>query len=305
MVQGRAIGMAEVRFLLSQIRPATTGQRDVVELWLQKSGGDSGTLPSSIPDEVISAAVQQWIERLIVLSFLERQQLSVPRAKVEADLQSWDQRLRELGTSLDEFRQTSGISRESLFQFRHWELSWQSYLDRRLTEESLQKYFQQFQAEFDGTQKRVAHIVLVMPADVSQNAADQEARSQWQDAACAKLQEIREQIIAGGLTFSAAAAQYSEGTSAQAGGELGWVVREGPLSEAVSQSVFRLNKGETSEPVTSPHGVHLLTVLEEVPGARTFSQVIEKVKQESMRQLWQKMVAQERSNLSIESRVGR
>lgn len=168
IVQGRAIGMAEVRFLLSQIHPATTGQRDVVELWLQKSGGDSGPLPSSIPDEVISAAVQQWIERLIVLSFLERQQLSVPRAKVEADLQSWDQRLRELGTSLEEFRQTSGISRESLFQFRHWELSWQSYLDRRLTEESLQKYFQQFQAEFDGTQKRVAHIVLVMPADVSQ-----------------------------------------------------------------------------------------------------------------------------------------
>ncbi len=299
-VQGRPVGMAEVRFLLSTLRPATVGQRESLEQWLAQTPLDKEKLEAEIPREVVLAAVDQWIERLVILAFLEREKLAVPRAKVEADLRSWDERLQELGTSLEVYRQASGISHESLFQFRHWELSWQNYLDRRVTAESLQKYFEQFQSEFDGTKKRVAHIVLVIPPLDPNHPADAAERSILQQAARVKLDEVRLQITGGSLTFEQAAAQFSQGTSADTGGELGWVVREGPLSEAVSQAVYRLKLGEISQPIISPHGVHLLVVLEESPGSRTFPQVIEQVKHAAIQQIWRKIIDQESSNLSIE-----
>lgn len=303
-VQGRPIGMAEVRFLLSQVRASTSGQQDAMDRWLVQTPADKGTAPTEIPRDVVSAAVDQWIERQVVLAFLERQQMAVPRAKVEADLRAWDERLQLLGSNLDTHRQSFGISEESLFQYRHWELSWQGYLDRRVTDDSLQRYYQQFQPEFDGTKKRVAHIVIVIPPADPENPNGADERSKSQVAGQRKLEEVREQIKSGSLTFAQAAAQFSQGTTADTGGELGWVVREGPLAEAVSQAVFRLPLGEVSQPVVSPHGVHLLTVLEEIPGSRTYSQVVERVKQAAMQQLWQKIIEQEISSLSIERQDG-
>lgn len=303
-VQGRSIGMSEVRFLLSQIRATTTGQREALDQWLSQTLAETPPTRAEIPSDVVFAAVDQWIERLVVLAYLEREQMAVPRAKVEADLRAWDERLQELGSSLETYRKSSGISRESLFQFRHWELSWQNYLDRRVTDESLQKFFQQFPSEFDGTQKRVAHIVLVIPPIDLEDPNAVNERSKLQMAAQGKLVEIRQQILDGSLTFAQAAAQFSQGTSADAGGELGWVVREGPLAEVVSQVVFRLPLGEISQPIVSPHGVHLLTVLEETPGSRTYSDVVEQVKRAAIQQLWEKILAQESGNLSIERRSG-
>ncbi|MBL8852998.1 MAG: peptidylprolyl isomerase [Planctomycetaceae bacterium] len=303
-VQGRPIGMAEVRFLLRQIRASTSGQQDALDRWLGQAPADKETAPAEIPRDVVWAAVDQWIERQVVLAFLERQQMAVPRAKVEADLRSWDERLQLLGSSLEAYRQSFGISEESLFQFRHWELSWQSYLDRRVTDDSLQRYYQQFQPEFDGTKKRVAHIVIVIPPADPDHPNGAEERTKLQLEGQRKLEEVREQIKSGSLTFAQAAAKFSQGTTADAGGELGWVVREGPLAEVVSQAVFRLPLGEISQPVVSPHGVHLLTVLEETPGSQTYSQVVERVKQAAMQQLWQKIIEEEMAKLSIERRTG-
>lgn len=303
-VQGRSIGMSEVRFLLSQIRATTTGQREALDHWLRQTPADTQSTLAEIPNDIVWAAVDQWIERLVVLAFLEREQMAVPRAKVEADLRAWDERLQELGSNLETYRKSSGISHESLFQFRHWELSWQNYLDRRVTDESLQKFFQQFPSEFDGTKKRVAHVVLVIPPVDPRDPNAVKERSELQMAAREQLVGIRQQILDGSLTFAEAAAQFSQGTSADAGGELGWVVREGPLAEVVSQAVFRLPLGEISQPIVSPHGVHLLTVLEETPGSRTYSDVVEQVKRAAIQQLWEKILAQESGNLSIERRPG-
>lgn len=301
MVQGNPIGLAEVRFLLSQVRPINTGQREALDQWVpETSGAEAKLIPAEIPAEVVTAAVDQWIERFVVVSFLEREGMAVPRAKTEADLKVWDDRLQELGTSLAEYRARSGISAESLFHFRHWELSWQSYLDRRVTDESLQKFFQENKSDFDGTRKRVAHIVRVIPPlDPARPQAVAE-RAELEKAAQTKLAEVRQQIVSGSKSFAEAAAEFSEGTSANLGGDLGWIVREAPLSEAVSKAAFRLGVGEISAPILSPHGVHLLTVLEETPGQRTYDQVAEQVKNAAIQKLWKMIQEQETNNLSIQ-----
>ncbi|MBL8890980.1 MAG: peptidylprolyl isomerase [Planctomycetaceae bacterium] len=300
-VQGHPIGLAEVRFLLSQVRPTTTGQQEALDQWLPPNSTTGPTSnPTEIPSEVVTAAVDQWIERFVVLSFLEREGLAVPRAKTEADLKAWDDRLRELGSSLDAYRARSGITAESLFHFRHWELSWQSYLDRRVTDDSLQRFFQENKADFDGTRKRVAHVVRVIPPLDPTRPNAVEARADLEKAAQAELANVRQQIVSGKKSFAEAAAEYSEGTSAEQGGDLGWIVREAPLSEVVSRAAFRLNRGEISPPIVSPHGVHLLTVLEETPGPRTYEQVAEQVKNAAIQKLWRMIQEQESGNLSIQ-----
>jgi parvulin-like peptidyl-prolyl isomerase len=244
-----------------------------------------------LPAPIVAAATEQWVERLLVLSFLQRQRLAVPVGQVESDLRHWDKALKQQGSSLDEYRGRWGISYESLLRHRHWELSWQAYVDRRLTPESLNVYFQNFHREFDGTRRQVAHLVKIVPAH--------DASAQSRDAVRRELQAIGQRIESGALSFAQATAAHSEGASAAIGGDLGWIHRDGPLTEALSQAAFRLSVGQVSPPIDSPHGVHLLTVLAEEPGELGFDQVQEQVYQAALRDLWRTILEQERPNVSI------
>ena len=42
------------------------------------------------------------------------------------------------------------------------------------------------------------------------------------------------------------------------------------MPEDFSRTAFALKKGDVSEPLVSPFGVHLITVLEEKPGGKTW-----------------------------------
>jgi len=282
VVQGFAITMAEVRYLLSKVPAVTTEQRETLESWSSLS---------SLPPEIVAATTEQWIERLLVLSFLERHQLAVPLARVESDLRSWDERLQQQGSSLAQYRLKSGMSHESLLRHRCWEMSWQAYVGRRLSEPALQKYFQTFGRDFDGTRRRVAHLVLVDSAERPATASREKLRQQ--------LQEWRQKIQSGELSFAAAAAGYSQGASADSGGDLGWILRDGPLVEPLSKLAFRLEIGQVSQPIDSPHGVHLLLVLAEEPGEIPFNQVKERVYQAALQDLWQTILEQERPHVTV------
>lgn len=78
------------------------------------------------------------------------------------------------------------------------------------------------------------------------------------EAAQARLRELRSSILAGTISFAAAAKQYSEdpGTASQ-GGALGYSVpdRYDPAFAAV---MVRLKKGEISEPFRSSYGWHII-----------------------------------------------
>ncbi len=316
-VQGLPIGDGEVRFLLGRLDPATTGQRAALDAWLADAAADAPTERPALPSEVVQATVEQWIERLVVLAFLERQQMASSPERVAAELETLDKQLRELGSSLPAYCGKSGIRREALERHLQWELSWNRYVVRRVTDESLEKFFDLYPAEFDGRRRRVAHIALLWDTaadDGNIASADGDVPASpptipWPrplPAGAAErieaLEQVRQRIVAGDMTFAEAAAQYSQGASAADGGDLGWTLRAGPLSEAVSQVAFRLKMGEISPPIVSPHGVHLLMVLAEEPGQRSFEQVKEQVKQVAIGELWQTILRQESPRLSIEFR---
>ncbi len=99
------------------------------------------------------------------------------------------------------------------------------------------------------TQTRARHILLRPGPQLSQ------------EAAIARLQELRQRIAAGSARFDEVARQVSQDGSASAGGDLGWA-NPGMFVPEFEQSMNRLAPGQISEPLVSRFGVHLIQVQE-------------------------------------------
>lgn len=74
-----------------------------------------------------------------------------------------------------------------------------------------------------------------------------------------QLENVRQKIISGELTFEEAAKEYSEdGETASKGGDLGWFEFDQFQLESFKQAVQRLEVGEISQPVKTDFGYHLV-----------------------------------------------
>lgn len=76
------------------------------------------------------------------------------------------------------------------------------------------------------------------------------------DQETALLTEVRERIESGEITFSAAAAEYSQDGSAATGGDLGWFER-GDMTSTFESEVYSLETGRIAGPFATPFGIHL------------------------------------------------
>jgi peptidyl-prolyl cis-trans isomerase SurA len=105
----------------------------------------------------------------------------------------------------------------------------------------------QGQATLMVTQTRARHILLRPTAQMSQAQA------------VARLNELRQSIVAGKADFAAVARQISQDGSAAQGGDLGWA-NPGMFVPEFEQVMNRLRPGQVGEPLVSRFGVHLIEV---------------------------------------------
>jgi peptidyl-prolyl cis-trans isomerase SurA len=97
-------------------------------------------------------------------------------------------------------------------------------------------------------QTRVRHILVRTNEVVSENDAK------------AKLLQLRERIV-NGVDFGQLARQHSDDASSARGGELGWIY-PGDTVPDFERAMSALAPMDTSQPVKSPFGWHLIQVLE-------------------------------------------
>jgi parvulin-like peptidyl-prolyl isomerase len=268
-------------------QPVTASE---VQLELRRALGDR-RLEGAQRAELERAALTQVIDRRLVLRYLTRtgqaasdQDVEFALAKFEKDLaareQTLDAHLEELRISPEEFRRTLA-----------WQLSWQRYLDKQLTDENLEKYFQRHRREFDGTELRIAQILLKLPPD-----ADAAATAAVRQRAAV----IREQIANGKLPFMEAARQHSEAPSSKQGGDVGWIERHQPMPEDISREAFGLRMGQVGEPFVTRFGVHLITVVEERAGQRTWRETAPELRRAVALYLFQWIADRERQHSEVE-----
>ena len=98
-------------------------------------------------------------------------------------------------------------------------------------------------------QTHVRHILLRNGPQLSQTAA------------IARLNEVRQRILAGKTTFQAQARELSQDGSAEQGGDLGWA-SPGMFVPEFEDAMGKLAEGEISPAVVSRFGVHLIQMIE-------------------------------------------
>jgi hypothetical protein len=149
-----------------------------------------------------------------------------------------------------------------------------------LTDQNLQKHFERFRRELDGSQARVSHVLLKCD-DADPNA--------W-DTAVERANQIRSDVLEGKLSWTDAVTQNSQGASRETGGDLGWIGRWSPMPESFSQAAFQLEPGQISPPVPTAFGIHLIRCESIEPGGSTWNQVESDLRRHATRHIFEWIV---------------
>ena len=236
-------------------------------------------------------ALSEIIDRRLVLAYARRTKSGPTDAEVDAALAEFKATIQAQRRSLNEYLKEQSITEADLRRQITWNLAWEKYLARYVTDERLASYFEAHPREFDGTEISVSHILLRPAADDGPRAMDEAVK---------QAQGIREQITSGATSFAEAAAKYSAGPSGKEGGRLGFIGRRGPMAEPFSRAAFALEVGQVSEPVTTRFGVHLIRCDEIRPGNKPWTEVRKPLEQALARELLDKLARLEERLTPVE-----
>ncbi|MBI4821325.1 MAG: SurA N-terminal domain-containing protein [Deltaproteobacteria bacterium] len=126
-----------------------------------------------------------------------------------------------------------------------------AYLAKPESTEAVQKYYDKHKRQKFDVPKRVRarHILA---------RAEKDAPPEVKDAARAKVKQAMD-AVASGMAFEEAAKKWSEDSTAERGGDLGFF-SQGQMVPAFEEVAFALSPGKTSGIVESPFGYHFLRV---------------------------------------------
>lgn len=168
------------------------------------------------------------------------------------------------------------LSRDRLrLQFR------QDIAIRLLLEEQVLQYVEvsdrELRAFYDNNPNLFKTPALVKASHIFIAAGPDSTREERQ-AAVALLRTIQAKL-AEGVAFTELAIDYSQCTSSENGGDLGYFEKE-KMIKGFADAAFALNPGEVSDIVRTGQGYHLIMVEERKPKMkRTFADVREKLRQ--------------------------
>jgi peptidyl-prolyl cis-trans isomerase D len=155
---------------------------------------------------------------------------------------------------------------------QYLELSLDALMGRvQIDEKALQEMYQERQADFGAAEERHVRHILIEVAGEGEKLA----------AAKAKAESLVKQLR-GGASFEKLASENSDDIgSAKAGGDLGFLGRDGMMDPAFADAAFALKKGEISEPVKSAYGYHIIK-LEDIKAGqqRSFAEVRPQLEQD-------------------------
>jgi parvulin-like peptidyl-prolyl isomerase len=272
VVNGQKIGLAVVNDMVRTVLQDRT-PNDATRKFLQA--------------EVLS----QLIDRTLVTQWLAKSKKTASSDEIDDAIVSLKQQLKDQNIGYKRMLAERGISEAVLREQLEFQIGWAKYAQSLLTETALRKFFDAHKRDFDGTELRVSHILL------RPDGAGSLAETDRLKMLAAKM---REQIQSGNRTFEEMAKQFSSGPSRRKGGDLGYIPRRGLMFEQFSTAAFKLDKGEISEPVVSPYGVHLIKVTGIRPGRKRMSEVKDQIQTPAAEEFFEKLATEEREKATIE-----
>ena len=147
----------------------------------------------------------------------------------------------------DDFARASGVDRDSLLAQIRAQISWSKVLRRRLkpiAEDEVDEMLEQIEADIGKPEYLISEIFI--PINSPEKAADSK------EIAEGLVRQIRS-----GAPFSAAARQFSRGTTAADGGQVGWI-KLGQMAAEIDREVQTLEVDATSEPIETLAGYYII-----------------------------------------------
>ena len=152
-------------------------------------------------------------------------------------------------------------------------------MDTYLTDENFENYFKRNARDFDGTKLKVSQILIAAPLKLdgtespSALVEKKNARQKLVEQQVSRLEQLRKQVANDSAAFAKLAKEISDAESAADGGMIGWIERRKPMPQFFNDAAFGLKKGEVSQPIVSPLGVHLIRCDDVKPGRKTWKDV--------------------------------
>ncbi len=209
--------------------------------------------------QVYKDAIDTLANIHLVNQFLSRQNMPISEKMIDDEVAAVERQSKSNGSDLPTDMRMSGTSMAELrSQFAN-RLRWIEYMNKKATDAELQSFVAAHKDLFNGTRVKVSHILL--RTEPTTAAPDKEKLRQ-------KLQGIKKDVLAGKLTFAEAANKYSEdvGNSEGPGGDLGYITLSDGFVDEFANPAFALKKGEMSNPVETPYGLHLILVTDRRDG---------------------------------------
>lgn len=223
----------------------------------QRAGGP---IPAEKRDEVYRGVLDDLVAYRLLKQEVTQRNLTVSDADVEARISAFKQ---QMGTEAN-FKaalQAQQVTEAKLRDDARIDLLVSKLLDQEVNQKVLVKpsdiaaFYEKNPERFQqGETLRASHILVVVPAD-----ANAQARAALRARADAALKAAK-----AGQDFAKLARQYSQDSSAQRGGDLGFFPK-GQMVPAFDQAAFALAPGQVSDLVETQFGYHIIKAIEKRP----------------------------------------
>ena len=166
-----------------------------------------------------------------------------------------------------------------------------------VTSADQEKYYKDHPEKFQEAKVRVIQITF-NPVPDKPGADGKKLRTEAE--AKAKIDELRQQIVAGADFGKLARENSDDSVSAPKDGDFGSMKRSSSYPDAIKNAVFALKAGEMSQPIKQPNGYYLIRVdsFQTQPYDDVSNQIFQDLKQERMTE-WTKAL-QEQYKVKVE-----
>jgi parvulin-like peptidyl-prolyl isomerase len=205
-------------------------------------------------------ALSMLIDNVLMKQFLEKETKPVAVEEVNRRIEEMRAGLKKQGKSLEEFCVETGQSMDQMKASIAEYLRWNAFIQVRLSEADVAKFYKENKDFFDGTTVRVSHIVKRL----APNATEPDKAK-----ATKTLTDLRQKLLTDPKAdFAELAKKHSEDPKANNGGDLGYIPRKW-FDEAFSSVAFTLHVGQVSEVTRTEYGLHLIKVTDRKAGKNT------------------------------------
>lgn len=212
-------------------------------------------LPDNNP-EILRAVREQALRSLIddrlQMQEAKRRNITANQQDVDSAVAAVERQMNIPAGRFEEYVRRSGVDPAAAINQIRSELTWSRMVRARvgaqitITEQEIDEAIAKLRANAGQTEELISEILV--PVD----NPDQEAPQR-------QLAERIIEQIRGGANFPALARQFSRGTTAANGGDVGWIQR-GTLNEETEAAIAKLNKGEISAPIRTVGGWQIVAL---------------------------------------------